>query len=286
MVANIQQQADAAAIVPVPDCLDWPDRPVYLRPEPSSGMRVVGPKDGKGGIQVGQEHEFESEIFKGRFILRASGLPTSDPDQFGAKQRKLQFVVQGTFKEGVRYKEVITGQEFSRPFNTVPASGLVRLVLSVVQRISPCYTLAGPHEARPGLTGPLLGLAQSVCVSEPGQEPAIAGQPFEDTSMLGDQFPASFAERKKVFSKPGAWEDECFDTSKVWTFGFWQHLLSISDFNVDLGVTRLSAGKYIRDQPLILTSRAGSQALYSIEIWNEQLAKGAAERQQPNGSGA
>eukprot|EP00873_Tetraselmis_striata_P015131 jgi/Tetstr1/435395/TSEL_002652.t1 len=251
----------------LPGVDQWPDRPMYLRPEPGSGMRLTG----EGVMRVGQPTPFESDLFEGVVCLRAAGLPTSEEGQFAGRRRQLQVVVQGRFRRDVLFSELKAGQEFGRPLSNPPSSWLVSLLVTVTRRISPCYTLAGPEEPRPGVTGLMLGLAQSVCVSEPGSEPDPLAEPYEDTSPLGSDFPSGFSARKKHFSKSGSWEQQTYDRSKVWTFGFWQHLMSMATFELDLGVTTLSTTRYIKDQPLVLSSRVGNTFAYAVEIWNEKL---------------
>jgi hypothetical protein len=228
-------------------------------------------------MRVGEAVSFESELFSGVCCLRVSGLPTSDDGQFEGRKRQLQVVVQGRFKRRCLYSELTAGQDFGRPLKNPPSGWLVSLILTVARRISPCYNLSGPEEPRPGMTGLMLGLAQSICVSELGSEPSPLDEPYEDTALLGEDFPSGFSARKKHFSKPGLWEKDAFDTDRVWTFGFWQHLMSMATFELDLGVTTLSTARYIQDQPLVLSSRVGHEALYAIEIWNERLLKAADE---------
>mmetsp|Transcript_14681 Transcript_14681/g.41300 ORF Transcript_14681/g.41300 Transcript_14681/m.41300 type:complete len:366 (-) Transcript_14681:144-1241(-) len=257
----------------IDDPESWPDCPVLMRPEPATGMQLT--EEGPQVIRACRLHRFQSPIFSGCIVIRAEGLPTSEEGQFGGRKRKLQVVVQGSFTAEVGYADLIAGEEFPRPFTDPPNSWLVSLFLLVARQISPCYTLAGPEEPRPGVTGLMLGLAQSVCVSEPGSEPDPLGIPYEDTSLLGDSFPSGFEQRKKFFSRPGpSWESWSFDTSRVWTFGFWEHLMSIADFKLDLGIVSLSTTNLIKDQPLIICARAGGSSMYSVEIWHEALARG------------
>ena len=280
-----------------PDVSTWHDYPAYVRPEPLGGMRLLhqhncvessssSDDDDSCCIRVGTPTPFETEIFRGCLVLRASGLPTSEERQFEGMKRKLQLVVQGQFTQDVKYSELIAGEEFSRPFTHPPSDWLVGLFLFVARNVSPCYSLSGPTEARPGVTGLMLGLAQSVAVSEPGEEPDATGTPSEDTELLRgagcDDFPRSFEERKRCFSgdpaaADGGWKDVVFDRSKVWTFGFWEHLMSIADFRLDLGIVSLPAAEYVEDQPLILCGRgsekAGEKTLYSIEIWHERFVR-------------
>uniref|UniRef100_A0A061R667 Domain of unknown function at the cortex 1 domain-containing protein n=1 Tax=Tetraselmis sp. GSL018 TaxID=582737 RepID=A0A061R667_9CHLO len=261
----------------LPPCEAWPDFPVLLRTEPGAGMRT---QTQDGILRVAEKEYFETEIFKGCIVIRASGLSSSEPGQFGSRKRKLQIVVQGKFKQKVFYSEVYSGQEFARPFTHPPPSWLVSLFITVARTVSPCYKLVGPREPRPGITGLLVGLAQSICVSEPGQEPDPMGIPYEDTDLLGPEFPKDFSSRKKTFSKREGWEDNHFDTTRIWTFGFWEHLMSIADFKLDLGVLNLPAAQYIEDQALVICSKTRDKTLYSVEVWHEIFAKASAEKSE------
>lgn len=121
-------------------------------------------------------------------------------------------------------------------------------------------------------SGLMMGLAQSIAVSEPGQEPdPLNDEPLEDTSLLGPGFPSCFSQRKKLFSG-SSWDDGVFDTQRIWTFGFWEAPLNLSTFELDLGVMKLGVGSYIADQPLVLVcSAADGEMVYSIQIWHESF---------------
>ena len=69
--------------------------------------------------------EFETPLFKGCAVIWAQGLPSTPKGLFEGKRRKTSITIQGRFKQELAFEDVVTGQEFGRPAQNLPAKWLV-----------------------------------------------------------------------------------------------------------------------------------------------------------------
>lgn len=74
------------------------------------------------------------------------------------RKRKTHLVVQGQFKRPMRFGDVLTGQEFVRKLQHIPALPVLNLLLRMAKRLSPSM-LAG-LEPRPHVLAPVAAGAQ------------------------------------------------------------------------------------------------------------------------------
>lgn len=132
--------------VPLPE--KWPgDSNIYLAPSPrAKGIKYhlvpmecgASPHFPLDGTVV----RFEGPTFKGKIISRvkqASLINTPfqkkeyKQDYFKGRSRMFQWVVQGKFKQRLRYDKVVTGQEFLRPFRNAPSAAIVRQGINILR---------------------------------------------------------------------------------------------------------------------------------------------------------
>lgn len=71
----------------------------------------------------------DTPLFKGCAVIWAQGLPSSPDGLFEGKRRKTSITMQGRFKRELAFDDVVTGQEFARPAQNLPAKWLVETVL-------------------------------------------------------------------------------------------------------------------------------------------------------------
>ena len=62
-------------------------------------------------------------------MIWAQGLPTTPEGLFEGQRRKTSITIQGRFKRELDFEDVVTGQEFGRPAQNLPAKWLVETVL-------------------------------------------------------------------------------------------------------------------------------------------------------------
>lgn len=88
---------------------------------------------------------FDSPNFRGKIVHRMRDVPLqpsknnrmTNAHYFNARSRQYQWTVQGRFKRRIRFGEVITGQEFGRPFRNTPSSSMVKRGLDMLKHKLP-----------------------------------------------------------------------------------------------------------------------------------------------------
>lgn len=86
---------------------------------------------------------------------------------FHHKSRKYNWIVQGQFiREGIGFDEVITGQEFGRPFRNAPSSKLVQHLLDMLKHKLPDSFDCDFSSDKPYFEHPLLSGCQHFRIDE------------------------------------------------------------------------------------------------------------------------
>jgi hypothetical protein len=121
--------------------------------------------------------------------------------------------------------------------------------------------------------------AHAITVSPADKPPALTDPPHEDLRLFGAPFllPDGTAmradQRRKRMAEPRARQGLQFTTQHVWTFHFWQHLLDIANFELDLTLAQFSLAQHLDGQPLAMMgkSRSRDQYLWALESWHEDI---------------
>lgn len=91
--------------------------------------------------------------------------------------------VQGKFKQAAAFDDLVTGQEFHRPFKNLPARWFVeKVLLALARKISPSMVV-GPLTT-PYLLSPYISAAQVGTVTT--QSTLTAGDKDQDSGVHGD----------------------------------------------------------------------------------------------------
>jgi hypothetical protein len=266
---------------------EWPHYPVMvcLNTAPSTNLSV--PKYSSGPVPIGKAFKFESEMFVGSCLLRFKDIP-GDNEQgvrayFDGRQRRFQAIVQGRFKKPLNVGDVLTGHEFDKPFQYLPPSWMTAAGTSLIKRLAPGVVI-DLKSNKPTFLACLAATSQSVSGDMPGNEPDIyANDVEEDCSVFGKQFsslgqsiPAS--RRKKILSDPGTAQKYTYDTDTVYTFDFFQHLLDVSTYSLDIGITKFGIASSLNGQPIqIMAKTRQGQYLWSFLIYHQALLDAEAE---------
>lgn len=260
------------------DYLGWPDRPCLLRLNMSLKYQhcLNGCDPHRIRMNTGEPFFFETDIFKGCAALYVAGLESAPPGLFQGRKRKTHLVVQGQFKRAMNFSEVLTGQEFERKLLHIPGMRVLNVLLIMAKRMSPSM-LAG-FKPRPHVLAPVAAGAQIINCSKPGDEPAL-DNPVEDMRLLGPKFTKQNGEalsgpdRKRLMSDQKNQANLQYDKDNVWTFHFWQHLLDLSTFKLDMSLRQFSLSGHLDGQPLALMAknRKTGEYLWNFEVWHESL---------------
>lgn len=137
--------------LPHPD--QWPDNsPVFVaasKRAPRIKYQLNGKGDNNDKVSPfpldGSVICFNGPMFRGKIVSRMKDVPgmvlpgqhtppsCSSENYFKGKSRQFQWTVQGIFSKRCRFDEVVTGQDFDRPFRNAPSSAIVKRGLDLMR---------------------------------------------------------------------------------------------------------------------------------------------------------
>lgn len=262
----------------LPDPSNWPHRPALVCANTPVSPSLQVPKYGTGPCPIGVPFDFSTDLFEGKCLIRLRDVPSDDEDgdaeYFDGRKRKFQAIVQGRFKEELSVADVMTGHEF-RPLNRLPPAWLIRAGTSFIRRIAPGTDIVlNKHESR--AMSLLAATSQVVSVDPVGNEPEITNCNIEEEmSLFGGIFAdgdVSVYKRKHYLAKPQNAEQYCFNTESVYTFDFYQNLLDVATYSLDLGTAKIGLTKFLDGQPIqVMSKTTDGRYLWSFQVWHEDL---------------
>lgn len=274
----IQQRQSAD----LPPLSEWPHRPVLLCVNtPTDESLCVEDVYNQGPCPIGKPFWFSSDLFEGYCLVRIKGVENSDDSQsdmayFDGRRRLFQMIVQGRFKEALPVNTVLTGHEFVKPLQNLPHQWILKAATNIIGKLAPGSDIRVEGD-RPTMLAPLAGTSQVVRVDEVGDEPDIASIEGveEDCTLLGRKFAKSrmsSSSRKSHLSNPKKSSRYTFDVDRVYTFDFYQNLLNVKRYKLDLGVASISMCPILNGQPIqCMAKTTDGRYLWSFQIWHESL---------------
>lgn len=258
----------------LPATSTWPHRPVWL--QAGDDTRVLG-HSGRNALPLGVPVEFETDLFKGKMLLRLRHAKSDDPGQhkayFDGRKRLMQTVVQGKFKKPVSMSDVYVGSVFKKPLEQVPPPFFTRMMNSIMKRVAPgvIFDLDSP---KPRVVALYAGTAQSISIDVPGEEPDISGVDLPENLVrtFGSKF-KSIHHRKKKLSLPQKASKYQFDTEHVYTFHSYDEKMDYGTYSISLPVYGdYNISKALGPQPMTLSAVTGSgDTVYSFDLWHESV---------------
>lgn len=147
-------------------------------------------------------------------------------------------VIQGRFKQKISCADVYVGQIFTGPLAHQPPDWLVSMLLPIMRTLQPGLKMNLSDADHPYLISPLMSTMQFIRINLPGSEPKILdvfGTCVDDLAILDQSLFANMdiAARKAYFSNVEHLQKFAFDPAHVFTFGFYQHLLNMSNMHIE-----------------------------------------------------
>jgi len=290
---------------------NWPNDPIMVRRSPSMIRSDITEQREHLCLPIHIHNKespelsfisIDSDYFIGKCYLLIAGLKDS-PTHFRKRKRKLQAIIQGRFKKDIPFNKVYIGEIFDGAIRQLSAKLLLYNSIKILSKFNPVLNVRMKGD-RPYVLTPLVTAAQNIVVSQPGQEPNVLypDDLEEDMSLCSAVFQTmSSMKRKQYFSKRANLDLYSFDSSLVYTFDFYQHLLNVATLDVDLGFLKYDLVKVLGARPLQILAviwspprlwmagRSGSngrsnsgtenenngesdnwQYIYNIEIWNKR----------------
>mmetsp|Transcript_1307 Transcript_1307/g.2077 ORF Transcript_1307/g.2077 Transcript_1307/m.2077 type:complete len:335 (-) Transcript_1307:822-1826(-) len=256
--------------VKLPPVESWPHRPIFLSAHPHVN---VGGLELESPCPIGVPFEFETELFKGRALIRIRGLknsddPMSDDNYFSGRKRLSQFIIQGRFKKKMPVSDVQIGTEFEKPFKYAPPRFIDKIVQKALRRIAPGIEV-DLASSRPRVLAPFAGTVQILSADPVGFEPSITV--IDDIEERG--FGMETEVRRKRFSDVRYASRHMFDTETVYTFNSFDEIFDYADYHMDLKIMNFDLTKAIGGQPFQIMAKAKSDGsyLWRFSVYNERL---------------
>ena len=270
----------------LPPVDSWPHRPLFL--QTAKNTIIEGLKSSEHPCPVGVPFEFETDLFKGRALIRFRDLESSDNRHedrayFNGRKRLSQFIIQGQFKKSVKVSDMVTGREFDKPLKLVPPPFINRVIRRILGRVAPSVEIDLSSKT-PKVIANFPGSVQTMRADIPGTEPDIASveEIQEDTTLMfqrGSKYREGLtvSRRKRLFSDPIKASRYSFDTQKVYTFNNFDDSIDYVDYSINLKVYRFDLTSTLDGQPfqVMAKSKKDGKHLWAFHIWNERLLHGS-----------
>ncbi len=86
---------------------------------------------------------FESDLFVGKMMVYLKNLPSSHEPYFDGKKRRSVLMIQGRFKKPLWVENVVSGQEFERPYSNMRGCWLMEKVRGAFESLGLYHSLSG-----------------------------------------------------------------------------------------------------------------------------------------------
>lgn len=262
----------------VPPPSKWPHYPVLVTANNTKQHpgRILVFDSKNGLVPLGVPFEFESELFRGTALFRFKGVPSDDEagsmDYFAGRERRFQAVIQGRFKEVLSCADVITGHEFDKSFRNLPPTWVIGAGRALIKQLAPGVQF-DLHSSTPRFFSLLAATSQAISVDSVSFPDIRSREIPENCTAISDEFfQKSSSTRKKFFSNPRQAARFSYGTDAVYTFDFYQHLLDVSAYELNIGLIRLRISESLNNQPIqILAKTTDGRYLWSFCVWHESL---------------
>eukprot|EP00986_Skeletonema_menzelii_P020590 scaffold31714_cov148-Skeletonema_menzelii.AAC.4 len=231
--------------------------------------------------------QIKSSLFEGKLVTRLRDADKASDvcnNYFRNRSRQYNWIVQGTFIQRTRFDDVITGQEFGRPFRNKPSSQIVQRLLDMLKHKLPesfeCDFLA----EKPFFRHPLIAGCQHFRIDKVTDFSAedelhgisTDGNVIEDTCLLNDaKIPQDGAGRRKFFSKNSNLSRFYFEPDLMYTFDFYSDFFSPTKFSLEMApLLSIDIMRYFNGYPLFLSmakDKSKGEYLWATEIWHKRL---------------
>jgi len=269
----------------LPPSENWLYYPLFVTTDPdaSGDNLVVTGFDSNESCPIGKPFEFESDLFKGKLLIRIRNLETSldretDNRYFDGKKRKNNYVIQGRFKKEVSADNLIWGTEYKKPMKLPPPPLIEKLTIKVLKRINPAMKMKLCGE-NPFVLTNFPGAMQILRADSPGNEPDISyfyhkenNSAFGKNQTSGGKtvFPKEIKERKRFFSNPKLSKEVVFNTDTVYTFDHYDNFFDLKNNEINIGFSKRNLTK-ITDEPVgfMLKDMSTGKYLWSFQFWHK-----------------
>eukprot|EP01041_Mallomonas_annulata_P005164 gene5164-10325_t len=278
----------------------WPNRPILIRrteaekEEERRKDELLQPLCIHCPDTERSELSIDTDLFVGKAHIMIADLPDAPVEYFRKRQRRFVSTVQGQFKRPMSFASVYTGHAFTTPLENLPPKWLLNAALQMVYAIQPGLQV-NLEGSEPYAVSPLISTSKTIVVSRVGEEPsfsfASSNNLEEDSRLLGKPFDSNMSakNRQTFFRNRENLLKFTFDPSLVYTFEFYQHVLNLGSFQLDIGFMKFDILKALGMNPVQVMALEWDSSvsttlpkqpkyLYNFEIWHERSLSSAVLR--------
>jgi len=280
--ANGAAESNAADIgLPGPEA--WTQYPLLVTQ--SSQPRELGGADAKANgerLKIVRANEepvrIDSDLFHGAVFMYVKDVqPAIELPQLSREiqKRKSSVVLKGSFKRRVRFSDLLIGHEFLDGV-WEPPRWQRRLILGFMKRVFPHLQIS--FDVGASVLAPVILDCKMLSVAEccPTQATAEHEKFFvgENTKHLGGYFASkqrSASDRLRYFKSRANLESHYFEPGFEYTFEFYQHNLSFTDYTLHFGgFFSLNVGRILRGRPaqFLIKDAATQDYLCYFQFWS------------------
>ena len=177
----------------------------------------------------------DTNLFSGVCYLLLAGVDTSPGliSFFQRYKRRLQYVIQGRFRQSIPFSQVYTGQAWEQPLAAAPPLWIQALLLPVIKGLQPGVRLELLGN-NPSILSPLASTLQVLQIHLPGCEPSLPEsiEKLVNDDLLAVGLDMTSKARKVFFSCEKNLDKHMFTPDHVCTFSFYQHFVRMDTFDV------------------------------------------------------
>lgn len=266
----------------IQDISNWPNKPLYIYADfPHVKTANYGPYE---SLPLGVPIEFESDLFKGRILIRLRGdsattLARNLLEDHGHHPLQWMYIVQGRFKKRMKLQDIMSGDFYKRPFVGLPKSKAGKRAMKLYQKgmesMFPGFVMDFTAD-RPKVLKPFASFC-SIRVDREGGEPELSSSTIsveEDMSLM-KEIPRTSNKRKKFLSNPKASAQYSVDPSHVFTFEMHDKHLDLKEYTQRSMMMKTDMCKLLDKQPLSfgLFDAKNEQVIFKFPILHEKLFK-------------
>lgn len=246
----------------IQDVSNWPNKPLYIHADfPHVKTKNYGPFE---SLPLGVPIDFESDLFKGRILIRVRGASASTQprnllEDHGHHPLQWMYIVQGHFKKRMKLQDIMSGDFYKRPFKGLPKSKAGKRAMELYQKgmesMSPGFVMDFTSD-RPKVLKPFASFC-SIRVDRKGEEPELSSSTInveEDMSLMTHDetklIPKISNKRKKFLSNPKASTQYSVDPSHVFTFEMHDKHLDLKEYTQTSMMMKTDMCKLLDKQPL------------------------------------
>ena len=283
-VSTLTPNCCLEANLPSPET--WPYRPIFI--QPAKDTTIFNQQYLQTSIPIGIPIDFETSLFKGRFLIRIKNdfnIDEASKSYFDNRKRMRQYVVQGQFKEEIKMSDVYVGDFYQKPLGVVPPPFIDKIMKASFQRLAPGLIM-DLRSDKPKVAALMAGTIQIMSIDKVGDEPDMFDFDMKEncgtmnhldckppnTKPTQEGF-QSISHRQKVLTKPTHAERFSFHPGQVYTFNHFDDVFDLGNYNIKIPLMKsMDLVKILNAQPTTIRAcTLDGRSVFNFNVFHEKL---------------